>query len=87
MKPEPNVCTKQCQAKQSYHFTVAMTISAAEDLDAPRKNATAKNRRTKESQLDKIPEYMRKGRILGTERCVRLCCAKLWRGRRADTVS
>ena len=50
MKPEPNVC----QAKQSYHFTVAVTISAAEDLDAPRKNATAKNRRTKESQLDKI---------------------------------
>ena len=42
MKPEPNVCTKQCQAKQSYHFTVAVTISAAEDLDAPRKNATAK---------------------------------------------
>ena len=61
MKPEPNVCTKQCQAKQSYHFTVAVTISAAEDLDAPRKNATARNRRTKESQLDKVPEYMRKG--------------------------
>ena len=43
-----------CQAKQSYHFTVAVTISAAEDLDAPRKNATAKNRRPKERQLDKI---------------------------------
>ena len=27
-------CTKQCQAKQSCHFTVAVTISAAEDLDA-----------------------------------------------------
>ena len=51
MKPEPNV---RSQAKQSYHFTVVVTISAAEDLDAPRKNATAKNRRTKESQLDKI---------------------------------
>ena len=36
-------------------------ISAAEDLDAPRKNVTAKNRRTKESQLDKIPKYMHKG--------------------------
>ena len=43
-----------CQAKQSYHFTVAVTISAAEDLDAPRKNATAKNRRTKGRRLDKI---------------------------------
>ena len=50
-----------CQAKQPYHFTVAMTISAAEDLDAPRKNATAKNHPTKESRLDKIPKYMRKG--------------------------
>ena len=58
---KPNVCTKQRQAKQSYHFTVAVTISAVEDLDTPRKNATAKNRRTKESQLDRIPEYMRKG--------------------------
>ena len=55
------MCTKQCQAKQSYHFTVAVTISAVEDLDAPRKNATAKNGRTKESKLDKIPEYMHKG--------------------------
>ena len=55
------MCTKQCQAKQSYHFTVAVTISAAEDLDTPRKNATAKNCRTKDSQLDKISEYMRKG--------------------------
>ena len=44
-----------CQAKQPYHFTVAVTISAAEDLDAPRINATAKNRRTKVSRLDKIP--------------------------------
>ena len=42
MKPEPNVCTKQCQAKQSYHFTVAVTISAAEDLDAPRKKRDRK---------------------------------------------
>ena len=50
-----------CQAKQSYHFTVAVTISAAENLDAPRKNATAESRRTKGSQLDKIPKYMRKG--------------------------
>ena len=61
MKPERNVCTKQCQAKQSYHFTVAVTISAAKDLDAPRKNVTTKNRHTKESRLDKIPKYMRKG--------------------------
>ena len=52
MKPEPNVCAKQCQAKQSYHFTVAVTISAAEDR---------KNRRMKENQLDKIPKYMHKG--------------------------
>ena len=44
-----------CQAKQPYHFIVAVTVSAAEDLDAPRKNATAKNRRTKVSRLDKIP--------------------------------
>ena len=36
------MCFKHCQAKQSYHFTVAETISAAEDLDAPRKNAIAK---------------------------------------------
>ena len=50
MKPEPNVRT----VRRSSHFAVAMTISAAEDLDAPRKNATAKNRRTKGSQLDKI---------------------------------
>ena len=35
MKPEPNVCTKQCQAKQSYHFAVAVTISAAADLECP----------------------------------------------------
>ena len=63
MKPEPNVCTKQCQAKQSYHFTVAVTISAAEDLDVPRKNATAKNRRTKERYQNTCVQ----GRILGTE--------------------
>ena len=43
-----------CQAKQSYRFTVAVTISTAKDLDAPGKNATAKNYRTKGSQLDKI---------------------------------
>ena len=61
MKPEPNVCTKQCPAKQSYHFTVAMTISAAEDLDAPRNNMTAKNCRTKESQLNKMAKCMGKG--------------------------
>ena len=89
MKPEPNVCTKQCQAKQSYHFTVAVTISAAEDLDAPRINATAKNRRTKESQLDKIPEYMHKGTY---SRNRALCPALLretmaWKTRRHGQLS
>ena len=45
-----------CQAKQSYHFTMSVTISSAEDLDAPGKNATAKNRRRKVS----CTRYMRK---------------------------
>ena len=59
------------------------------DLDAPRKNATAKSRRTKESQLDKIPEYMRKGTY---SRNRALCPALLretmaWKTRRDGQLS
>ena len=54
IEPEPNVCTKQCQVKQSYHFTVAVTISAVDDLDPPRKNATAKNEGKSVGQDTKI---------------------------------
>ena len=54
MKPEPNVCTKQCQGKQSYHFTVAVTISAVEDLDAPRRNATTSHEGKSVGQDTKI---------------------------------
>ena len=87
MKPEPNVCTKQCHAKQSYHFTVAVTISSVEDLDSPRKNATAKkNVARRKVGWTRYQNACVKGCILGTEHCVRLCCAKPWRGRRADTV-
>ena len=89
MKPEPNVCAKQCQVKQSYHFTVAVTISAAEDLDAPRKNATAKHCRTKKNQLGKIPKYMCK-ETCSTNRA--LCPALLrktmaWKTRRHGPLS
>ena len=67
-------------------FTVAVTISAAEDLDAPRKNATAKIVARRKVSWKRYQNTCVKGRILGTEHLVRLCCAKLWRGRRADMV-
>ena len=67
MKPEPNVCTKQCQAKQSYYFTVAMTISTAEDLDTPRKNMTAKSRHRRIVSWTRHQNTCVKGHILGTE--------------------
>ena len=79
-------CTKLCQAKQSYHFTVALTISAAENLDASSKNCNAEIVARRKVSWTRYQNTYVKGRVLGTVHCVWLCCAQLWRGKRADTA-